>query len=148
VEAPKAQTVRRLASLARPKQTVLESMIAAAARRDPERRRPLAVLLDGALGLWSLVSKGVQGWDNVTFVRDLMQVVGYLWVAANALLREGSAEGNPWVQEKLTRILHGRVGYVIGSLNQTLAKRKLNPSSREALRSVMRFLHNPRRWMQ
>jgi hypothetical protein len=147
-DAPKAQNVRRLASLARPKQEVLESLRDEATRRDPARQRPLAVLLDGALGLWSLVSKGFQGWPNVTFVLDLMHVVGYLWVAANALFREGSAEGKQWVQAKLTQILRGRVGYVIGSLKQSLAKRKLRPSSREALRSVIRFLHNHRRWMK
>jgi len=147
-DAPKAQNVRRLASLARPKQEVLESIMDDAARRDPARQRPLAVLLDGALGLWSLVSKGFQGWANVTFVLDLLHVVGYLWIAANVLFREGSEEGKQWVQAKLTQILRGRVGYVIGSLKQNLAKRKLKPSSREALRSVIRFLHNHRRWMK
>lgn len=50
-DSPKAQNGRRLASLARTKQEVLESLRHDAARRDPERRRPLAVLLDGALGL-------------------------------------------------------------------------------------------------
>jgi hypothetical protein len=146
--APKAHNVRRLASLARTKQEVLESIRHDAVRRDPQRRRPLAVLLDGALGLWALVTKYFKGWENVTFVLDIMHVVGYLWAAANALFREGSEEGQHWVQEKLTQILRGRVGYVIGSLKQTLAKRKLKKSSREALRSVIRFLHNHRRWMK
>jgi len=147
-DAPKAQNVRRLASLARPKPEVLESLMDEAARRDPARQRPLAVLLDGALGLWRLVRTGVQGWAHVTFVLDLLPVGGYVWVAANALFRAGSAEGKQWVQAKLTQILRGRVGYVIGSLKQTLAKRKLTPSRREALRSVIGFLHNHRGWMQ
>jgi len=71
-----------------------------------------------------------------------------LWVAATALFQEGSEEGKQWVQAKLTQILRGRVGYGSGSLKQTLAKRKLKSSRRAALRSVMRFLHNPRRWMK
>ena len=147
-DAPRAQNVRRLASLARPKPEVLQSIMHDVERRDPERCRPLAVLLDGALGLWALVSKYFKGWENVTFVLDIMHVVGYLWVAANALFREGSQEGKQWVQHKLTHILRGRVGYVIGSLKQTLAKRRLKKSSREALGSVIRFLHNHRRWMK
>lgn len=147
-DAPRAHNVRRLASLARPKHEVMESIMHDVARRDPERRRPLAVLLDGALGLWALVTKCFKGWENVTFVLDLMHVVGYLWVAANALFGEGSEEGKQWVQHKLTQILRGRVGYVIGSLKQTLAKRKLKKSSREALGSVIGFLHNHRRWMK
>jgi hypothetical protein len=50
-DAPKAHNVRRLASLARSKQEVVESIMREVARRDPERRRPLAGLLDGTLGL-------------------------------------------------------------------------------------------------
>ena len=106
-EAPKAQNVRRLASLARPKQKVLESLKNEATRRDPTRQRPLAVLLDGALGLWSLVRKGFPGGQNVTVVLDILPGVGYWWVAATALFREGSEEGQPWVQAKLTQILAG-----------------------------------------
>jgi hypothetical protein len=147
-DSPRAQNVRRLASLARPKPAVLEHLKQDAARRDPERQRPLAVLLDGALGLWSLVRKGFQDWENVTFVLDIMPVVGYVWTAANPLFREGSAEAKPWVQDKLTQILRGRVGSVIGSLKQSLAKRKLKQSSRAALGTVIRFLHNHRRWMK
>jgi hypothetical protein len=144
----KAQNVRRLARLTQPKREVLQSLREEAARRDPTRQRPLAVLLDGALGLWSLVRKGFQDWDNVTFVLDIIHVVGYLWIAANALFRDGAAEGRQWVQAKLTQILRGRVGAVIGGLKQTGTKRKLKPAKREALGSVIRFLHNHRRWMK
>ena len=145
-DAPKAQNVRRLASLTQPKREVLESLKQEAARRDPVRQRRLAVLLDGALGLWSLVGKCFQDWEKVTFVLDIIHVVGYLWTAANALFREGSAEGKQWVQAKLPQILRGRVGAVIGGLKQTLTKRKLKPTQQEALRDVIRFLHNHRRW--
>lgn len=147
-EAPKAQNVRRLASLTQPKREVLQSLREAAARRDPTRPRPLAVLLDGALGLWSLVRNGFQDWDHVTFVLDIIHVVGYLWTAANALFRDGSTEGRQWVQAKLTQILRGRVGAVIGGLKQTVTKRQLKPTKREALESVIRFLQNHRRWMK
>jgi hypothetical protein len=42
-DSPKAQNVRRLASLARTKHEVLESIMHDVRRRDPQRRRPLAV---------------------------------------------------------------------------------------------------------
>ena len=45
-----------------------------------------------------------------------MHVVSYLWTAANALFREASQAGKHWVQQKLTAILRGRVGDVIGGL--------------------------------
>ena len=147
-DAPRAQQVRRVASLVRTKQAVMERIKADAERRDPQHRKPLVVLLDGALGLWNLATKLFKKWKRVTFVLDIMHVVGYLWSAANALFGEQSKAGKHWVQQKLTEILRGRVGYVIGSLRQILTKRQLRKSAREALAKVITFFHNHRRWMR
>jgi hypothetical protein len=147
-DTPRAQQVRRLASLVRTKQAVMELIKADAERRDPQHRQPLVVLLDGALGLWRLATKLFKPWKRVTFVLDIMHVVGYLWSAANALFGEGAKAGKRWVQEKLTEILRGRVGYVIGGLRQILTKQPLRKSVRETLAKVITFFHNHRRWMQ
>ena len=53
-DAPRAQQGRRVASLGRPQPAGMELIKADAERRDPEHRKPLVVLLDGALGLWNL----------------------------------------------------------------------------------------------
>jgi hypothetical protein len=147
-EAPRAQQVRRVASLVRTKQAVMECIKADAERRDPQHRKPLVVLLDGALGLWSLATQLFKPWKRVTFVLDILHVVGYLWSAANALFGEASQAGKHWVQQKLTAILRGRVGYVIGGLRQILTKQRLRQSVRETLAKVITFFHNHRRWMQ
>jgi hypothetical protein len=147
-EAPRAQKVRRLASLVRTKQAVMELIQADAERRDPQHRKALVVLLDGALGLWNLATKLFKPWKHVTFVLDIMHVVGYLWSAANALFEEASKAGKHWVQQKLTEILRGRAGYVIGGLRQILTKQRLRKSVRETLAKVITFFHNHRRWMQ
>src|SRR5258705_2481301 len=126
----------------------MEDIKAGAKRRDPQRRKPLVVLLDGALGLWRLAPKLFREWRRVTCVLDIMHVVGYLWSAANALFGEGSKAGKRWVQQKLTEILRGRVGYVIGGLRQLLTKRQFRRSVRETLAKVITFFHNHRRWMQ
>jgi hypothetical protein len=146
-DAPRAQQVRRLASLMRTKQAVMERIKADAERRDPQHLQPLVVLLDGALGLWHLATKLFKAWKHVTFVLDIMHVVGYLWSAANALFGEQSKEGKHWVQQKLREILRGRVGYVIGGLRQMLTKQRLRKSVRETLAKVITFFHNHRRWM-
>ena len=124
-DAPRAQQVRRVASLVRTKQAVMELIKADAERRDPQHRKPLVVLLDGALGLWNLATKLFKPWKRVTFVLDILHVVGYLWSAANALFGEASKAGQHWVQQKLTAILRGQVGYVIGGLRQILTKQRL-----------------------
>jgi hypothetical protein len=94
-----------------------------------------------------LATKLFKEWKHVTFVLDIMHVVGYLWTAANALFREESQEGKRWVQQKLTELLRGRVGYVIGGLRQILTKRQLRKSVRETLQKVITFFDNHRRWM-
>ena len=147
-EAPRAQQIRRLASLVRTKQAVMECLKADAERRDPQHRKPLVVLLDGALCLWNLATKLFKAWRRRTFVLDIRHVVGYLWSAANALFGEGSQEGKRWVQAKLADILRGRVGYVIGGLRQILTKRQLRKAVRETLAKVITFFQNHRRWMQ
>ena len=103
-EAPRAEQVRRVASLVRTKQAVMELIKADVERRDPQHRKPLGVLLDSALGLSRLATKLFKPWKRVTFVLDIMHVVGYLWSAANALFGEGSKAGKRWVQAKLTEI--------------------------------------------
>src|SRR5512132_4187852 len=55
-DAPRAQQVRRLASLVRTKRAVMELIKADAERRDPQHRKALVVLRDGALGLWHLAT--------------------------------------------------------------------------------------------
>jgi len=147
-DAPRAQQVRRMASLVRTKQAVMELIKADAERRDPQPRKPLVLLLDGALCLWSLAPRLFKPWKRVTCVLDIVHVVGYLWAAANALFGEASQAGKHWVQQKLTAILRGRVGYVIGGLRQILTKQRLRKSVRETLGKVIMFWHNHRRWMQ
>jgi hypothetical protein len=146
-EAPRAQQVRRVASLGRTKPQVMERIKADVERRDPQHRKPLVVLLDGALGLWNLATKLFKPWKRVTFVLDIMHVMSYLWSAANALCGEASQAGKRWAQPKLTELLRGRVGYVIGGLRQILTKQRLRKSRRETLAKVLTCFHNHRRWM-
>lgn len=83
----------------------------------------------------------------MTCVLDIMHVVGYLWSAATALFGEASQSGKPWVQQKLTALLRGRVGSVIGGLRPILTKQQLRKSVRETLAKVITCFHNHRRWM-
>jgi hypothetical protein len=145
--APRAQQSRRLASLVRTKQAVMECINADAERRAPQPRQSLVVLLDGALGLWSLATKLFNAWRRRTCGLDIMHVVGYLWSAANALFGDGAQEGKRWVQAKLAEILRGRIGYIIGGRRQILTKRRLRKAVRETLANVITCFQNHRRWM-
>jgi hypothetical protein len=146
-ETPRAQQVRRLASLVCTKQQVMERIKADAERRDPQHRTPVVILLDGAFCWWNLATKVFKEWRRRTCVLDILPVVGYLWSAAHALCGEGSKAGKRGVQQKLTELLRGRVGYVIGGWRQLLTKRQLRRSIRETLANVITCFHNHRRWM-
>jgi hypothetical protein len=64
-----------------------------------------------------------------------------------ALFEEASKAGKHWVQQKLTEILRGRVGDVIGGLRQILTKQRRRKSMRETLGKGITSFHNHRRWM-
>jgi hypothetical protein len=76
-----------------------------------------------------------------------MHVMSDLWTAANALFGEASQAGQHWVQQTLTEMLRGRVGYVIGGLRPILTTRQRRQSVRETLAKVITCFHNHRRWM-
>jgi hypothetical protein len=83
-DAPRAPLGRRLASLVRTKQAVMDLSKAEAERRDPQPRHPWVVWRDGALGRWSLATTLFTSWTRVTCMRDIRPVVGYRWSAAHA----------------------------------------------------------------
>jgi hypothetical protein len=146
-EKVRAQNIRRFASLERSRQEVIEEIVKDAKKRDPAQKRPWVVVMDGALNLWKLVFI-VLGNLNFVGILDIIHVVEYLWVAANALYDEKAPERKKWVYEHLLSLLQGRVGRVIGGLKQTLRKRKLKVSQRKALKDVIRYFENHREWMR
>ena len=74
-EGPRAHQVRRVASLVRTKQAVMELIKADAERRDPQHRQPVVVWLAGALCLWNLAPKLFKPWKRVTYVLDIIHLV-------------------------------------------------------------------------
>ncbi len=151
---PRAQNIRRLARLGIPKMEVFSRIKEDAERRDPDHQRPLTVLVDGAACLEVLAREHFTSWSVVYFVLDVIHVLEYLWGVANSLFGEQTEAGRDWVQDKLTQILEGRVGYVIGSLRQILtkrslknAKRRLKESQRKALNKAITYFENHRHLM-
>ncbi|MCP4055458.1 MAG: ISKra4 family transposase [Mesoflavibacter sp.] len=144
---PKAQNIRRMASLERTKKEVVEEIMGDAQKRNPDDKKPWVVVMDGALGLWNLVGKMFCGTDYVG-IQDIIHVVEYLWIAGNALIGDNDLKTDKWVYKKLLSILQGNVGRVIGGLKQTLNKnRKLSKSKRDAIEKVIRYFENHSQWM-
>jgi hypothetical protein len=144
---PKAQEIRRLASLEQPKQAVVEEIVRDATARDPKTQRPWIVVMDGALGLWAVVASVLQGIEYVGIL-DIIHVTEYLWKVGNALSGEGTEVASTWVYAHLVALLQGRVGQVIGGLKQTRSKRSLTASQRKAVTQAIQYFENHRQWMQ
>lgn len=145
--APKAQNIRRLASLERVKEDIVEEIIDDGKRRNPGKKKPWVIVMDGALTLWTVVARVMCGIDYVGIL-DIIHVVEYLWKAGNALKGEKNSKTTDWVHKNLLSILRGNVGRVIGGLKQSLKKNKLSKNRVKSIEEVIRYFENHRQWMQ
>jgi hypothetical protein len=144
---PKAQQIRRLASLEQPKQAVVEEIVRDATRRAPTHRRPWVVVMDGALGLWAVVASVLAGIEYVGIL-DIIHVVEYLWTIGNALYGEGTDSAKTWVYASLLTLLQGGVGQVISDLMHIRSHRHVTASQRKALTQTITYFEHHRQWMQ
>ena len=145
-EPPKAQNIRRMASLERSKEEVIKEISNDAKKRNPTGKRINVVLMDGALHLWNLVASQLSGIKFIGIL-DIIHVLTYLWDVGNALYGEKSKDGKDWVYKHLLLILHGNVGRVIGGLKQILIKRKLKSKQKVVLEKAIRYFENHKKWM-
>lgn len=106
--------------------------------------RPVVCVMDGERALWKMLE--AHGIDAVC-VLDIFHVLERLWSAAHCFCAEGSDQAQTFVTERLTRILEGNVGRVIGGLKQMATKQKLGKARRDQLSAVIGYLHRNRRFM-
>jgi len=144
-DSPKAYNVRRIASIARPREAVFDAIEHEALARDPHGERPLAVLMDGERALEKEAKRRFRAWPVKFMILDLLHVLGYLWSAANAFYGEGD-ENHParqaFVFERLLKILDGRAGYVAGGLQSSATKRGLKGKARRAVDECVTYFRN------
>ncbi len=117
--------------------------------RNPTRSVPVVCVMDGDPNLWRM-AKRILGESDIPFVGilDLYHALEYLWKAAYCFHKEGSPEATAFVTDRLTRILEGKIGYVIGGLKQMETKQGLSESKQEKLAKVITYFHNNRKYMK
>ena len=133
------------------KEAAFEQLVNRLQRRDPEGRKRLVVLLDGAAALETQLRARLAAHGLLhlveAFIVDLWHVSEYLWEAGTALFGETHPQRNRWVEDKLRALLCGRVGRVIGGLRQRLANGRLRAAQRHALDKALTYFHNHRHMM-
>ena len=118
-------------------------------RRNPTRDKPIVCVMDGDRALWEKAQDLLETVGGPVFcVLDVFHVLEYLWLAAHCFHPEGSREAQAFVTDRLRRLLHGHVGYVIGGLRQMRTKRRLSTSKRDQLSKVIGYLSNNRAYMR
>ena len=143
---PKPQHKRVRATL-EGKKAAFAEILRQLEERDPLHEKELAVLTDGDLALQRLALKLGKA-PRLTLILDLLHVMTYLWSAAYSFHDEGSAEAGRWVMAKLRLLLEGKVGYLIGSLKQSVTKRKLRGNKREAVEKAIHYMESNKAYMR
>jgi hypothetical protein len=112
--------------------------------RNPTGAKPVVCVMDGERALWKRLKCQIVG---VVCILDIFHVLERLWQAAHCFCAEGSQAAQDFVTDRLTRLLRGQVGYVIGGLRQMASKRGLSGWRERQLTTVIDYLHANRRFM-
>ena len=147
---PKANAIRRMASLKKSKEEVAVELLEEAEKRDPEHVRALCILIDGDPALENVANKVFTAWpeEQRFLILDIIHVRHYLWKAAHALYGEGSTDAADYVLKQLVKILKGQVNGVICGMMTSLGKRKLKGNKAKTIKDAVRYFRNHRHMMQ
>jgi len=143
----KAQNIRRMASLERPKQEVMQEIIEDALKRIQGNNKKIVVVMDGALCLWNLVSLLLVGLKWVGIL-DIIHVSEYLWNVGNAMYGEKTLEAKKWVYDNLLLILKGNVYRVFLNLDKLLLSSNLKKSQIKSIMDATTYFENHYQWMR
>jgi hypothetical protein len=110
------------------------------AARNPEGTQPVVCVGDGERALWTATA---QHLPEVIEIVDRFHVTEKLWLAAHCFHKEGSAQAEACVEERLRRLLEGKVSGVIGGLRQMATTHQLKGPQKKTLEQVTgSFEHN------
>lgn len=113
--------------------------------RNANEEKPVICIMDGDRALWNKAAE--YGLDAIRIL-DIYHVMERLWSAAYCFHAEGSDDAESFVRTRLTRILEGDVGRVIGGLKQMETKNQLRGAKKKQLKRVITYLENNQKYMQ
>jgi hypothetical protein len=134
------------------KQAAIDALLGRVRKRDPCGKKKIIVLMDGDPALEQMMETRLRADGMLhrvdAMILDIMHAMEYLWDAGTALYGETSRERVPWVRKHALEILKGNVGYVIGGLRITLAKRMLTASRVTTLNRSITYFANHQHMMK
>jgi hypothetical protein len=139
---PRARNKRVWASVEREHHTVTEEAFLEALHRDPERKRPWAVLVDGQPQQIKNIKTSIKRYQvaETVLILDVIHVIEYLWKAAYCFNAEGSPEAEAWVKERILRILEGKSSDVAAGMRRSATLRQLSKKARKPVETCAKYL--------
>jgi len=109
--------------------------------RNPQGKKAVVCVMDADRALWKTLKAYVKCFVGIL---DIYHVLERVWDAAYCFYEEGSSDAESFVTERLTKILRGEVGRVIGGLKQMQTKHHLTGKRKKQLKTVITYLENNR----
>jgi hypothetical protein len=116
------------------------------AQRNPRLERPTVCLCDGQQALWDACADAVVNEERVQIL-DLLHVTPRLWKAAKLLYGDKSKEVLPFVRQRVTQVLEGKVDSVLRTLRRLVAERKLSGAKKKSMSRLCSYLYKNRHRM-
>jgi hypothetical protein len=113
-------------------------------RRNPEGTKPLVFLSDGERALHDRQSEYLP--ENVICILDLFHVMERLWKVAWCFFNEATQkrQAHQWVEERLRRLLEGKVDSVIRGMRYQSTQRGLRGPKRKTVRDAAEYFERNR----
>jgi hypothetical protein len=115
--------------------------------RNPDSRRPTVYLCDGQEALWQARDEYLPD-QNAAEILDLLHVTPRLWQAAKLFHGESSPQVVPFVRQRLTQVLQGKVETVVRGFRRLAAEQKLSAAKRKVVARICQYLHKNRHRMR
>jgi hypothetical protein len=116
-------------------------------KRNGEAQRPTVHLCDGQEALWEACAEYLPQ-EKAVSILDLLHVTPRLWKAAKLLYGERGGEVVPFVRQRLTQVLEGKVESVIRGMRRLATERRLGSGKKKALGQICRYLSKNRQRMR
>jgi hypothetical protein len=144
----KAQNIRYIASIAKPKKEVMEEIFDEI-KNENFINKPLLCLMDGSLYLWDQLKTVFEDISNKVCILDIIHVLEYIWLIAHIMHKEGSDGAKKYVYKNLKLILEGKISSYIMELQTEMQKSKWKKKShQEKFKKVITYLKNHKEYMK
>jgi hypothetical protein len=117
------------------------------AQRNPQLKRPTVCLCDGQEKLWEACAEEVRDPNRVDIL-DLLHVTPRLWAAAKLLYGDKSKEVVPFVRQRVTQVLEGKVETALRTIRRLAKERQLSSATNKALARICSYLYKNRHRMR